>query len=278
MFIKIILAIVSVFFVLGPAAGTAQAQITYGDGYYVNLCGSGTAATTYTCDPGCNPATGRCAGTNNGVVKWTCAGKWEQCLESESTWSNVQETGNPGCGRTVQISMFDKTCRRQDGSWDNSCKLLGYMVWYSGDCWVGQGPSPTRSPSPTAGNITPTATPKVTPTTTPVSANTPTRTPTPVNGIGGLVSTPTPTVNPNTNLICGTDCSKGQSCPAGFSCIEGECRNPSCPADDTCFCTDGIAVAPKVPRTGVPMWVWGVTMTAVGVTGVKMRRTAKKIW
>src|SRR5690606_40062787 len=43
----------------------------------------------------------------------------------------------------VCSSDLDKQCRRSDGSWDDSCKLLDYMVWYSGDCKQNTPPKTT---------------------------------------------------------------------------------------------------------------------------------------
>ena len=140
------LAIIA-FLVFGAGVGVAKAAIAYGTGYYVNLCGGGTAAAQYNCNAGCSPTSGACESGNNGAVKYTCVGKWNQCVESESGWSGREEVGNPGCNRTVQLSLFDKKCRREDGGWDQTCQLLGYMVWYSGECG---GPTPQVTQIPQA--------------------------------------------------------------------------------------------------------------------------------
>lgn len=199
-----------------------QAAIGYNGGAYVNLCGTGTAATNYTCSAACNPQTGSCSGSNNGVVKYVCSGRWDQCFEAESYWSNYAEIGNQSCGKTVQLSVFDKTCRKEDGTWDSSCKLQGYMVWYSGDCWSGVGPTPT----PFGGGqvrSTPTGSPTVTPTIAPTSRLNP-----------GVTMTPTPT---NAPKVCGRTCVMQSDCGAGFTCYQGVCRNPACSADASCFCS-----------------------------------------
>lgn len=181
-------------------AARVQARISYGSGSYTNLCGGGTNAESYTCSSGCNPAQGRCQSDNESVVKWTCNGKLNQCGENESAWANVQELGQPGCDKTVQLSLFDKNCRKNDGSWDTSCVLSGYMVWYSGTC---NGLSPTvgysATPSATATiSGRPAATPTVRPTGQPTVKPTikPTTNSTPGNSTesgetkGGVTTTP----------------------------------------------------------------------------------------
>ncbi|KKU93717.1 hypothetical protein A3H89_03430 [Candidatus Amesbacteria bacterium RIFCSPLOWO2_02_FULL_48_11] len=253
----------------GAGAVKVQALINFGGGYYVNLCGSGTSATSYSCDPGCSVQTGSCQSNNQGVVKWLCSGKWDQCLESESGWSNFEDVDSPGCGKTVQVSLFDKKCRMQDGGWDESCRLLGYMVWYSGDCWVGGSPTPTRVPAVT---LTPTVTPR------PQVTGTPTATP------GSKFGSPTPTGKvsltptkiPGVGSICGKSCSKGSDCEAGFTCADGVCRNPSCPSDASCFCGDVKgAIADKNPQTGWGEWFLLLAAAVIGPAGWKLYQMAK---
>lgn len=252
---------------------SAQAAITFGSGYYTNLCDSGTTASFYNCDPGCNPTTGICQSSNQGVVKWVCTGKWNQCLESESQWTNYEQVDKVSCGYTVQLSVFDKKCRREDGAWDNSCKLLGYMVWYSGDCYSGSNSggniaASTPFPSPTA----PVSTSKLTkivatlvPTVKPTAK--PTITPTPIPGA----------------KICGLKCSKAIDCKAGFACVSGSCRNPACVSDKSCFCTGeaaatASAITKTTPDTGIEVWLGMGGMLALGWTGIKFRRLASKLW
>jgi len=272
----------------GAGVGVVRAALTFGSGTYVNLCGSGTAATVYTCNQGCNPATGRCEGNNEGVVKWTCSGRWNQCLEAESEWANSQELGNVSCGRTVQISLFDKKCRMADGTWDTSCQLLGYMVWYSGDCGTSGG-----NPTPTA-QLNPTNTPRVSPspTTTPTGTPRPTATPRPTQTVSPSPSpaskfntSPSPTPRrtsptPTAAAVCNKRCTEGDDCGAGFACEAGVCRNPACPADRTCFCgqVKGASGSGSTPETGAEEWllVGGVVLAISG--GVMMRRAAARIW
>jgi hypothetical protein len=220
----------------------------------VNLCGSGTAATRYTCDPGCDPTSGTCRSGNNGVAKYTCVGKWNQCVESELGWSGREELGNPGCNRTVQISLFDKKCRREDGGWDPTCTLLGYMVWYSGECG-------------TAPRLSPTVTKLPSPTTEPIATGAPTPT-----TISKFVA-----VAPK---VCGVRCGSDTDCQAGLKCFSGVCRNPACPSDGACFCgqTKGAAVANSSPKTGVSTWVGAVGMVGLALMGYKLIRWSRQIW
>ncbi len=109
------------------------AQLSYGSGYYTNLCGSGFEATFYSCPADCKPHTGECRGSY--VFKFTCNGKLGECRENLQGPTSYQkvDSPHPGCGKTVQLDVFRKNCL--EGGW--SCgenDLLGYMVWYSGDC------------------------------------------------------------------------------------------------------------------------------------------------
>jgi cell division septation protein DedD len=181
---------------LFTAAGVARANTTFGTGYYTNLCGSGTAATSYSCDPGCDLSSGFCSSNNGGVVRWVCSGKWDQCIEAESQWGNNQDVTGVNCNKTVQISLFDKKCRREDGSWDTSCQLKGYMVWYSGECSANFTPMPTKQVNANEPiSSTPTRTPALSPTAS--AAIQPTNTPTPTIQ---ATRTPTPTPNPNPSI------------------------------------------------------------------------------
>jgi hypothetical protein len=282
------------FFVSAGVFGvvSVRAAIQYGGGYYLNLCGSGTTADQYTCNSGCNSSTGLCTSNNNGVVRWVCSGKWNQCQERESAWSNSEALGSPGCGKTVQISLFDKKCRQTDGRWNQDCNLLGYMVWYSGDCYLQPQITPSYSASPSAIpvvsiTIKPTVTPIPSPTLKPTATPRPTATPTLIPGVPTVTVvptiSPTPTVFIGSDLdVCGRPCKKRADCPAGFSCFWGECRNPSCVEDRGCFC-DGSsstesAVAKSNPETGMPIWLGGVFLISLFVVGGVMRRTAKKVW
>ncbi len=144
------------------------AQVNYNGGTYTNLCGTGTAATAHTCNAGCNIGSGTCTSLDNkvAVVRFQCDGRSTECRNNESPFATSHSLGNPGCGKTVQIDVFDKTCRQSNGNWDSSCQLKDYIVWYSGDCPVQPPPSPAPSPTPA-----PTPTPQVTP--SPIPSPTP---------------------------------------------------------------------------------------------------------
>lgn len=251
------------------AASAVKAALTYGSGYYTNLCDSGTAATYYSCDPGCDPAKGSCQGENSGVVKWVCSGKWNQCLESESQWSDFEKVDDISCGYTVQLSKFDRKCRREDGSWDSNCKLLGYMVWYSGDCWPGGQTPPPVTTAPTA---------------KPSPTRVPTATPPNPSPTDSAENSPTPTVTPKpANKICGLSCKQATDCGAGFACVSGVCRNPACTSDKTCFCQGEVAatasaVTEKSPDTGWEVWGGMAAMLVLGWTGIRLRKVAKSMW
>ena len=258
--LKIFLAVL--FSGIFLAAEPAKAALSYGNGYYTNLCDSGTAATYYNCDPGCDPAAGSCRSENQEVVKWVCGGKWNQCLESESRWSNFEQVDQVGCGYTVQLSKFDRKCRREDGSWDSGCRLLGYMVWYSGDCQPGsQQPASAVTAAPTS---LPSATP----------SPSPTRVPSPT---GESV-----TQSPG-EKVCGIKCAQATDCSVGFACMEGECRNPACPADKTCFCqgnqaATASAVTKKSPDTGPEVWLGMAGMLLLGWTGWRLKKYSRRLW
>lgn len=267
------------FIILGLAIFAAEvvpvkAAVTFGSGRYVNLCGSGTVATDYTCDLRCNPVMGLCTSQTKGAVRYVCSGEWNQCLESESNWSNSVAIGNPGCGKTVQLSLYDKQCRRDDGSWDQTCELLGYMVWYASDCAF-NGTTPFPTGSAINANITPTSRPVVTvkPTTTikPTTTLVPT-----------VILKSTPTGKPIAAGICGNSCVMDSECQAGTACRGGVCRNPACPGDSTCFCgtvktASGSAIT-KTPETGGEI-IWLILgAIGVGILGLKMRGVARKIW
>ncbi len=266
----LVIIIGGLWFLLGTG-GTAEASLGYGQGYYTNLCGSGTNATAYSCNLGCNPTLGSCQSNNNGVVKWTCSGKWTQCLSSESGWDNYEDLSGAACGTTVQLSLFDKKCRRDDGTWDSSCNLLGYVVWYSGDCTPGYVNVPVSTRAVTQVTVTPTPTIKtvVTPEPTAVSK---------LSGLA-IAVTVTPTVSYNQS-VCGRACSGDNDCQGGYVCTSGVCRNPACVTDSTCFCGQvaAAAVAKTTPDTAISSWWGAVALIGAGLAGWRMRLLAKKVW
>jgi uncharacterized protein YcfL len=148
--------------------------VTYSNGTYINLCGSGTAATTHSCNQGCNINTGSCSASGNVVVKYTCDGRVADCRQNESGFSSSHAIGSVACGKTVQIDVFSKNCRT-NGQWTcGDQDLKDYIVWYSGDCQQSENktsvvnrflpsirtaasptPLPTPTPTPTAAPSTP---------------------------------------------------------------------------------------------------------------------------
>jgi hypothetical protein len=259
---------------------------------YINLCGSGTAASFYDCPASCNINNRSCSGSGAVVVKYTCSGRNVDCRGNESGWASSQSVGNPGCDKSVQIDVFDKKCRKSDGGWDPNCTLLGYIVWYSGACAYPTATLyPTATPRPTA-TPTPTLRPTITPTASPTPSGTPTPTPT-------LTPTPTvtPTPAPGEPNACGGTCGSNANCQGGYFCYfpdpskprEGFCRNPSCPAKTDCLCQVlGVATTPTatpapvakaMPKAGVggslaTTLMWG----GVGIVGWGIKKWAKALW
>jgi len=141
--------IFGIILLLFPLSVAAEAK--YGTGYYTNLNGCGTYPVNANCHIGsyCNPSAGSCSGAADSVVKWICDGKFTNCegLDKGEIWSAFQKIdgSNPGCGKTVQVDVFDKKCRVGCCGWKppcpqsapDCCTMLDYMVWYSGDCGTG---------------------------------------------------------------------------------------------------------------------------------------------
>lgn len=134
---------------------TIYAAMTYGNGTYTNMCGTGTSATSNQCNQGCNPGSGSCSANNNRVVRYVCDGRQSECRSNESSFGNSYSVNDISCGKTVQIDVFSKTCR-VNGAWTCGDKdLKDYMVFYTGDCAKPTSkpkktPTPTRTPTPTA--------------------------------------------------------------------------------------------------------------------------------
>ena len=140
-----------VFWLMGNFGGReVLAGKSFSGGYYTNLCGRGTTADYIgaPCTGDCNPDTGFCGndGSSNNVFKFTCEGNRIECNSGETQTSGAYvQSPFPGCGKTVQVDVFDHNCR--DSGW--SCNgnvpddMRSYMVWYSGDC----APAPTSLPN-----------------------------------------------------------------------------------------------------------------------------------
>lgn len=130
-----------VAFALSTVLSTPALAIDYAGGTYINLCGTGTAATAHTCNAGCNTGSGSCSGSY--VVKYVCDGRVVDCRNNESGFSTVHSVSGVGCGKTVQIDVFSKNCR-DGGGWNcGNGDLKDYIVWYSGDCSSNTQPTPT---------------------------------------------------------------------------------------------------------------------------------------
>lgn len=129
------------FTVLGLASVSSASALSYNNGTYTNLCGSGTAATAASCNGGCNTTSGSCSSSINGVVKYVCDGRVTDCRQNESSFSTYQNLSGVTCGKTVQLDVFSKNCR-ENGNWVcTGGELRDYMVWYSGDCPANNQPS-----------------------------------------------------------------------------------------------------------------------------------------
>jgi PKD repeat protein len=111
-----------------------KAAMSFGNGVYTNVCGTGLNASDHTCDQGCDPTKGTCQNSAATVVKFTCDGKQSECRSNETAFSTSQSFDGTTCGKTVQIDVFSKNCRA-NGGWDCADRdIKDYLVWYSGDC------------------------------------------------------------------------------------------------------------------------------------------------
>ncbi len=135
------LFLLSTFAILPSISPVSAAALPYGNGYYTNLCGTGTAATADTCNKGCNPQTGSCTSDKPYVFKWTCSGNMQDCRLNETTAAKSQNIGNTTCDQTVSIQVYNRNCRSYFGWICNESNLQDSMLWYSGSC--GSSPTPT---------------------------------------------------------------------------------------------------------------------------------------
>lgn len=171
---------ISILIIFLLSTSIVYAALTYSSGEYTNLCGTGTAATADTCNAGCNTSTGSCSSANLYVVKFTCSGRQIECRSNESNFSTYHSFSGAECNQTIQIDVFNKTCRDASGNWlCGEGDLKDYIVWYSGPCPTSP-PPPTATPQPTS---TPQPTQTPTPTVTAGPSATPTPTPTPIRPI-----------------------------------------------------------------------------------------------
>lgn len=130
---KLFLVISFIFSLFIAVAPANQVQA----GECLNVNGNGMCS--------CSPSGASCSGP--WIVSYTCDGRTNECLQNEGGWSQgSKSTGNPGCGKTVQLDVFDRKCRLDGWQWDPACQFQSHAVWYSGDCST---PNPTPTPTPT---------------------------------------------------------------------------------------------------------------------------------
>ena len=90
-------------------------------------------------DCGCDSSRAYCNKGNDGTVRFLCSGNQTACggpggkVPEEESWGNSKSSDGVSCGKTVQIDAFDYNCRKS-GSWDNSCQIRAWVVYYTGDC------------------------------------------------------------------------------------------------------------------------------------------------
>jgi hypothetical protein len=140
LFASLLLFILSAFAFVPTVNTVIAAPLTFGNGYYTNLCGTGAAATADTCNKGCNPTTGSCTADKPYVFKWTCSGNMQDCRLNETPAALTQNIGNTTCDQTVSIQVYNRNCRSYFGWICNEANLQDSM-WYSGSC--GSSPTPT---------------------------------------------------------------------------------------------------------------------------------------
>lgn len=141
--------VIDQFFGQNPPIASANANITFGNGYFINLSGGGADLNgninNYNDEALCSTSQGFCQATNrntnqdyaNGrVERYVCNGKTLNCdgahnsglISGPTVGKKLFIDGSVSCGKTVQLDVFD----------GNS--LHGFMTWYSGDC-----PAPSSS-------------------------------------------------------------------------------------------------------------------------------------
>lgn len=143
---KIILELifVLVIFVLSFKMVFAGFRPSFG-GEYINLCGSGYAATFYSCPANCDINSGRCfANSVQHIYSFVCNGRGQAEYPNEcrlnmvyhgtNTSLSVLDRASVNTNKTVQIDVFSKKCTDNNGNWIcRDSDLLGYIVWYSGE-------------------------------------------------------------------------------------------------------------------------------------------------
>lgn len=237
------------------------ANLSFGNGFYTNLNGSGTSATLHTGN-NCDPSSGSCSG--NTVYRFQCDGSTTDCRLNESGPSSSQSFGNPGCGKTVQLDVFDHNCRA-NGGWD--CAVpQDYMVWYSGDC-AAPTAVPTQTPRPT---IVPTVIPTSIPTIVPTVI--PTVIPVAVPTVANQVSCPAGFVQSlsGSTIVCVQQVqnqvqTQTQTAYANASTGPVTVNVPSQPAQVIAQPAPQVIyyqqpqIVQTLPKTGLPLVAWGLS-------------------
>ena len=253
--------------VLMAAPSRVQALLNFGNGFYTNLCGTGTAATEYirsVCPANCSTGGGFCdnsgISSTDSVAKFTCDGQLTDCRSNE-VWGTSQSLGDPGCNKTVQIDAYDKRCRDGSGNWTCSdADLKGYMVWFSGAC------------------VAPTATPTPVFVATPTPTSTPTQVITPTPAENNVVECPSGTVFGGingSNIICVQQSqTQTQSSLSTSNASTGAINitlagNPQS-SGITPVKTVLVAGATELPKTGLPLAAW--SLGGLFPLGIKLRK------
>ncbi|MBI5151493.1 MAG: PKD domain-containing protein [Candidatus Pacebacteria bacterium] len=214
-------------FVVLIFATQVYANLKYGSGEYVNICGTGLAATENKCNKGCDTSSGTCSASGNYVVKFTCNGRTSdgECRSNETSFSTSQSLSGTTCGKTVQIDVFDRTCRNQYGQWE-TCALQDYIVWYSGDC--------STTTTQRSCNESCSANSDCGSGLTCYSGSC--RNPSCASQSSCQCSPPTPSA-------CNGSCATNSDCASGLVCRSGYCRNSICDWKTSCQC-DGPTPTP----------------------------------
>lgn len=107
---------------------------------YTNVCGSGTAANNYDnsrCPANCDMGSGNCtAGATQYIFRFQCQGNQTVCTainEEKGGPGTTKNVKNVPCGQTAQVDVFNHDCRNNGWSCSDS-DVLGYLVYYGGDC------------------------------------------------------------------------------------------------------------------------------------------------
>lgn len=143
---------------------------------------------------------------------------------------------NVSCNLTVTPQIRCETgliC--QPPTVDGEDDIIGTSIGASGLCRNPDCPEETDCVCPGNPTATPTTNPTITPTPTPTAKPT---------------ATATPTAPPGEPNSCGGTCGSNYNCKSGLYCYNGYCRNPSCPTDADCECSEDGAGPTATPTSG----------------------------